>query len=196
MDGIVKRVAAVVVVLLVLLGVASCGENAPAPAPVAERTITIDLLALDLAICGRCTRTDANLSSALRTVSERLRGEGVDVQVRTTIVATAEEATRLRLESSPTIRVDGRDIALELRESKCRDCGDLCGPSDSVDCRVWVWRGQEYLEAPPEMIVEAVLQAYREGPTPAAPPTSPFRLPENLRRFFEARSPLRDPASR
>lgn len=165
----------------------SDAHHANAPSDSDERTLTIDLLALDLGTCGRCTRTDRNLAAAARILTDRLRAEGVTVQVRKTVVRTAEEAVRLRFESSPTIRVDGRDIALELRESPCGDCTDLCGCNEDVTCRVWVWRGREYTEAPTEMIVEGVLHAYREDGEPAAAPTGPFELPENLRRFFAAR---------
>jgi hypothetical protein len=163
------------------------------PPPIARR-VTIDLLALDLATCGRCLRTDRNLDAALRTVGERLRAQGLDVDVQRTVVTTAEQATRLRFASSPTIRVDGRDIALDLRESECGDCGELCGGAADVECRVWVWEGKEHLEAPEPMIVDAVLRACREEspPRPAAPP--PFRLPENLQRYFEARALAEAPA--
>jgi hypothetical protein len=169
----------------------SAGRPVPSPYPPpparVARHVTIDLLALDLATCGRCTRTEANLDAALSTVEKKLREAGVDVAVRKTVVATAEQATRLRFESSPTIRVDGRDIALDLRESECGDCGELCGCSADVQCRVWVWEGKEYLEAPEPLIVEAVLRACREERPVTTPPSAPFRLPENLRRFFEAK---------
>ena len=102
------------------------------------------------------------------------------------LIRTMEDAVAARFVSSPTIRVDGRDVALELRESACGDCGDLCG--EGVDCRVWVWRGRAYEEAPEAMIVEAIETA---ASRPAEAPTrerTPYRLPGNLRRFFEARA--------
>ncbi len=167
-------------------------SGASAPAPGAVRHVTIDLLALDLTTCGRCTGTEAHLDAVLAKVTERLRAEGASVEVRKTIVRTAEEARAVRLVSSPTIRVDGRDIAMELRESECKECGDLCTGSESVLCRVWVWRGREYVEAPEEMIVEGVLRAFREGPAPTV--SGPFVLPANLERFFESRAKPRAPA--
>lgn len=153
------------------------------------RHLTVELLAIDLATCGRCVRTEASLESALRAAAARLADEGVEVYVRKVVVRTAEEAERVRLESSPTIRVDGRDIALDLRESPCADCTALCGCGGDVACRVWVWEGREHLEAPEAMIEDAVLRACRTVQTvapPSAPP--PFRLPDNLRRFFAARA--------
>lgn len=164
----------------------STPPQTPSDGP-ASRVLEVDLLALDLDTCGRCTGTDANLETALDFVREALRDDGVEVRLRRTVVRTAEQAEALRFESSPTIRVNGRDIALVSRESTCRDCGDLCGCPDDVTCRVWVWHGKEYLEAPTAMIVEALLLAHREGAAPPTPPAGPFRLPDNLRRFFEAR---------
>lgn len=158
-------------------------REGPAPA-VAARRMTLELLALDLSTCGRCTRTSANLDAALAQVAGRLRRKGVAVEVRRTVVRTADEAMAARLVASPTIRVDGRDVALDLRESACGDCGDLCG--EGVDCRVWVWRGRESEEAPEAMIVEAIETAARREAEP--PARAPYRLPDNLRRFFDAKA--------
>ncbi len=149
-----------------------------------RRTIEIELLALDLETCGRCTGTDRNLEEAITSVASVLRETGAAVKVSKRVIATAPEAERFRFVSSPTIRVDGRDIAFELRESNCQDCGDLCGCAGGVDCRVWVWQGKEYLEAPKPMIVDAVLQAYAAPPT--GRPAGPYTMPENLRNYFAA----------
>jgi hypothetical protein len=148
------------------------------------RTIEIELLALDLDTCGRCTGTDRNLEGALASVANVLRETGAAVKVTKRVIATAPEAERFRLVSSPTIRVDGRDIALELRESNCGDCGDICGCEGGVDCRVWVWQGKEHLEAPKPLIVDAVLRAY--AAPPAGVPAEPYHMPENLRTYFAA----------
>ncbi len=115
---------------------------------------------------------------------------GVDLRFRKTVVQTADQAVALRFRSSPTIRINGRDVPIELRESPCGDCTGLVkGKSCAVDCRLWVWRGREYTEAPKGLIVDAILRAYAEGPE--GPESSgAFELPENLRRFFEARSAL------
>ena len=86
--------------------------------------------------------------------------------------------------SSPTIRINGEDIAVDLYESVCQDCGDLCG--DTVECRVWVYGGKEFTEPLKQMIVEAILQAAARGrqPQPRKAKT-PYRLPHNLRIFFD-----------
>jgi hypothetical protein len=68
--------------------------------------------------------------------------------------------------SSPTIRVNGDDVALELCESSCGSeaCTDGCG--DQIACRVWVQRGREYTEPPVAMIVDAILGHVYSGPSP------------------------------
>lgn len=164
----------------------SRASNRPPSLP---RTVRVDLLALDLDACGRCTKTEASLDAAVAAVAAQWAAEGVTLDVRKTVVRDAETARRLRFASSPTLRVDGRDVALELRESPCRDCGDLCGCTSiegggGVSCRVWVHDGVEHEAAPQAMIADALRAARAAGPAPAS--TEPFVLPENLRRFFEA----------
>jgi hypothetical protein len=145
---------------------------------------------LDLETCTRCLGTDANLEAALTQVHQILDAAGADVSVRKTLVASAEQAEALGFVSSPTIRVNDQDIALELRESNCGECGEACACEGSIDCRVWVWQGQEYTEAPPAMIVDAILrEVYRGAQRPAAPVPAGV-APENLARFFAGKERL------
>ena len=148
-----------------------------------HRQVRIELLALDLATCGRCTRTEANLDAAVQSVAGMLREADVEVEIEKQVVTSADEAERLRLLISPTIRVSGKDIALDLRESPCDDCGEICGCKGGVNCRVWAWRGKEYPEAPKAMIVDAILKAYSHAETTPESP-APYRMPENLRTYF------------
>lgn len=179
--------------LLAPVGCATGPERTNAM-PTKPRKLTIDLLALDLDTCGRCTGTGANLDSALATVADVLREGDVEVEVRRTVVNSAAQAEQLRFESSPTVRIDGRDIALETRESDCGDCSDISGCEGQVACRVWVWQGEEHVEAPEALIVDAVLRAYEQPWTPVPEPSSQFRLPDNLRKFFEAKARSAAPA--
>ena len=50
-----------------------------------------------------------------------------------------------------------------------------------------MYRGQEYTEPPTELIVEAILRHIYGAPA-APPPTRPYEMPENLRRFFAGRT--------
>jgi hypothetical protein len=152
----------------------------------ARERVEIDFMFIDLEVCDRCKGTDENLDDALRTVGSMLESAGVQVTVRKTLVDTEAMARELGLVSSPTIRVNGRDIALELRESSCASCGEACGCDGGINCRVWVHRGEEHTVAPVAMIVDAILDAvYGSKASAPAPPAS---LPENLRRFFNAKA--------
>ena len=152
-------------------------------------TLRIDFLFLDLTTCTRCLAADRNLAAALEVVGEVLEAAGVEVEVGKILVKSAEHARALRFMSSPTIRVDGHDVALELRESSCGSeaCTDGCG--DQIACRVWVHRDQEYTDPPVAMIVAAILgHVYGGAPAPGASKPEPYALPENLARFFSART--------
>lgn len=147
----------------------------------------VEILALDLHTCDRCTGTDSAIEAAVMDLRPVLESVGVALRFRKTVVQTAEQATALRFQSSPTIRINGRDLPIELRESRCGDCTTLCGGTAVTDCRVWVWRGREYTEAPKGLIIDAILRAYPNAAHEAAPAPEAFVLPENLRRFFDAK---------
>jgi hypothetical protein len=155
-------------------------------APPLARVLAIDLLVLDLTTCHRCLGADERLTASIELVRDVLSATGVEVEVRTTVVGSAEQATALRFRSSPTIRVDGRDVALELRESACGSeaCTDGCG--ETIACRVWVHRGVEHTEPPVGMIVEAILGHVYGDARPAK--EAPYELPDNLARFYAGRA--------
>lgn len=160
------------------------------------RTVmNIELLALDLSTCDRCTGTDASIEAAVKELQPSFAAAGVDLRFHKTVVRTAEQATALRFQSSPTIRIDGRDLPIELRESRCGDCTTLCGGAAGTDCRVSVWQGREYTEAPKGLIVNALLRAYPRAGDAQAPAREEFVLPDNLRRFFDAKRERANAAS-
>lgn len=160
----------------------SLTPNQPAP-----RRITIEFLYLDLTRCTRCRDTDRNLEAALADAARTIRANGVDVEVRKIHVESEEQARELRFVSSPTIRVNGRDIAFELKESRCEGCSCGC-EDDGVTCRVWTYQGRDYDAAPQELIVDAVLKAASDA---SSEPTHTVNrmadVPENLKRFFAAK---------
>lgn len=154
--------------------------------------LRIDLLFLDLATCARCRAADRSLGSALELAGDVLTAAGAEVEVNKIHVQSAARARELELVSSPTIRVNGRDIAHELRESPCggEACTDGCGAS--IDCRVWVHRGREHTEPPAEMILDAILREVYAGS--AVEPDragDPYELPDNLERFFAGKAAAR-----
>lgn len=147
-----------------------------------KKQLVIDLLYLDLSVCGRCQGTEENLEEALVEVSGVLQGAGFEVVVNKINIASPELAEKYQFVSSPTIRLNSVDLALEVKETACRECGDLCG--DDVDCRVWVYEGAEYTEPPKAMIINGILKAVYGGQPRNSAPQQEYKLPENLRRFF------------
>jgi hypothetical protein len=158
--------------------------------PMSTQELVIDFLYLDLESCTRCRGTDANLEAALAQVGHVLNAAGAVVSVRKTLVASVEQAQAIGFVSSPTIRVNGQDIALELRESSCAECGEACGCGGTIDCRLWVWQGQEHTEAPTAMIVDAILREVYGGGERATAPAPVGAVPENLARFFAGKERL------
>jgi hypothetical protein len=150
--------------------------------------IVIDFLFVDLTTCTRCVGTDQNLESALEIVRGVLDATGAAVEVRKTLVETAAQARELRFVSSPTIRINGRDLAFELKESSCgcEACTD--GRGEQIACRVWTYRGEEYTEAPVGLIVDAVLGELYGGAGAASAPDDVYELPENLESFFAGKA--------
>jgi hypothetical protein len=71
---------------------------------------------------------------------------------------------------------------MELKESCCEECGDLCG--DNVECRVWVYEGAEYNEPPKAMIVNAILKEVYGGGSTSAETKGEYIFPDNLKTFF------------
>ena len=148
--------------------------------------VEIDFHFLDSEVCGRCRDTSTHLDTALETLRPVAELLGLRLDVRKTKVESAQQARELGFVSSPTIRVNGTDIAPEIEESVCEPCGDLCGCGEDFQCRVWRWRGEVHRAAPAGLIAEAVLRALVGRPDIA---TSDGREgvepPLQLRQFFE-----------
>lgn len=152
-----------------------------------KKKIIIDFLFLDLSICTRCQGTESSLEEAIKDVAKVLELAGIEVVVNKIHIDSKEKAIQYRFESSPTIRINGNDIQLEMRESLCESCGDLCG--DEVDCRVWVYKGKEYNVPPKAMIIDAILREVysdKKAQLNNRVGKEAYQLPENLRRFFES----------
>lgn len=141
---------------------------------------------MDLDVCEPCRGTESSLEEAISETARVLESTGIVVTVRKIHVQTEEQALALGFVSSPTIRINGRDIQLEVRESLCPSCGDLCG--GDIDCRIWVYQGKEYPVPPKGLIIEAILrEVYKEPGKDNAEQPRPAELPENLKKFFAAK---------
>lgn len=154
------------------------------------RRLTIELLVIDLESCARCVPTGEQMRNAIQLVAPAAEAQGVGLTYRETVVQTAEEAKARALLSSPTIRIDGRDIAQDIRESECESCGDLTDNDVSVDCREWHYRGEVYSAAPLPFLVETLMDALlKVDERPPITPEPLAELPENLVRYFANKKP-------
>ncbi len=159
----------------------SCGCNCCSEEQL--KIITIDFLYLDLETCECCRVTEAALQEAVAETEGLLKSVGLEVTVNRIHIKTKEQAVFHKLISSPTIRVNGKDIDTDIKESLCESCGDICG--ENVDCRVWTYKGKEYDTPPKAMLINAILsEVYDEGNK--ASEEKEYRLPENLAGFFKA----------
>jgi hypothetical protein len=153
----------------------------------AKKQVNIEFLYLDLSLCDRCSGTESNLESALQDVSELLQKAGVAVNVEKIHVQSLEQAKALNFVSSPTIRINGRDLQIETKENFCAKCSELSGTE--TNCRIWSFEGEEYKTAPKSLIIETVLREVYNGsdaPVKTSPP--PEKAFENIRNFFAAKS--------
>lgn len=158
------------------------GEAAPS-------VIDIELLALDLNSCTRCVGTLGHIEKAIDSIQPLMEVMQTQVNVKRIVVESEEQAHRHQFVTSPTVRINGNDIAFETLESECDSCTDLCGCDQGTRCRVWRYRGEEYTEAPVGLVVESILREVFGGSRDAIGATPAYSgVPENLRRFFRSKS--------
>lgn len=151
-----------------------------------RKVLNVDLLVIDLNICKRCVPTGDQLKVAVDLLAPVAEVLGIDLRHHEIVVQTPAEAKVYALLSSPTIRLNGLDIAQDIRESECESCGDLTMNNTSVDCREWHYRGKVYPAAPVPLLVEAIMGAMLnidEIPPVVSAPLE--ELPENLQRYFD-----------
>jgi len=150
------------------------------------RVLIIELVVIDLTVCARCVPTGDQLENAVRLLTPVAEAIGIELKYRAIVVQSEDEAKQHALLSSPTIRVNGRDIAQDIRESVCESCGDLTGNNTLVDCREWHYRGKVYSSAPLPMLLEVVMGAMLNiDNEPLVAPVPLEDLPENLKKYFQ-----------
>jgi hypothetical protein len=151
--------------------------------------IDIELLAIDLNTCTRCTGTLDNIEKAIDTVRPVLEIMNVPVKVHKRVIQSEAEALEHQFAISPTVRINGQDIAFEAIESKCDACTDLCGCEQGTDCRIWPYQGTEHTEAPVGLVVESILALIFGNRSISEMDSPKYQgVPENLQRFFAGMS--------
>jgi len=161
-------------------------KSPPAGGTQAEKTRRdIDFMYLDLSICERCQDTESTLDEAIEEVARVLDTTGIEVALNKIHVTSEEQAVALGFLVSPTIRVNGRDIQMNFRESLCESCGTLCECEGGVSCREWEYQGQWYTAPPKGLIIEAILkEVYGGAGEEREEPRKGVEAPDNLKRFF------------
>ena len=170
----------------------SCGCNADGAsgdaadeAQATRAVLNVDLLVIDLSTCKRCVPTGDQLKQAVSLLTPVAEALGIELRHHEIVVQTPQEAKEHALLSSPTIRLNGRDIAQDIRESLCESCGDLTENNTMVDCREWHYRGKVYFAAPMPLLVESIMGAMLDIDTPPVVPMPLAELPENMQRYFD-----------
>ena len=100
-------------------GTTGCCGNAE-EIKIEKNKIIIDFLYLDLSVCERCQGTESNLDSALNELSAVLQAAGYQVEVNKINITSPELAVKYEFLSSPTIRVNGKDLAIKVTETVCK----------------------------------------------------------------------------
>jgi hypothetical protein len=88
---------------------------------------------------------------ALRLARDALAAEGINAKIHEVLVADERAAHELRFHGSPTIRINGRDVAEEPQQPQ----------AFGLNCR-WYFGSNETGLPPAEMIQRAIAKA-REG---------------------------------
>ena len=150
-----------------------------------KKEIKIEYLYLDLNTCARCVGTDSVLEDVIKVLSPAFVLAGYGISYHKTEIATEKDAILHRFVSSPTIRVNGRDICNSVQKNNCGCCGDIAGTQ--VNCRVYSYKGKLYEVPPAEMIAEAILKmAFKPKAFPCH--LGRYVLPDNLKKFFDGKT--------
>lgn len=148
-----------------------------------NNNIIIQYLYLDLDLCTRCQATEQNLNAAL----DQLKVLYPDHKFLLELIHidSLEKAIAHQLVSSPTIRINGNDIAVKLVETKCGPCGDLAGTE--VDCRAWEYQGKLYDDAPAQLIVDSVVDMLSRNQFSHYKKHAEYVVPSNIKEFFSSK---------
>ena len=159
------------------------------PVQTTEVPVVLELFALDTATCGPCVSAMSSLHAAAALLNRELTGQGYVVATRVVLLENAAHAEELGISSSPTVRVNGHDIELEIQEEACPTCSSLAGAG--IECRTYTWDGQQFDHPPIPLIVDAVHRHVASGARRATPQTPAASEPTSVERFLIARESAR-----
>ena len=146
-----------------------------------QKSVLVEYLYLDLQTCERCVCTDQELDEVIMALTPALTLAGYVVEYRKIEMTTREIATAYRFVSSPTIRVNGRELCATVAENDCGCCGEISGTQ--VDCRVFEYGGETFEVPPKQMLADGILSAVF-GSHIESKQIDDYKLPENLKNFY------------
>ena len=149
------------------------------------KTINILLLYLDLSVCDPCQGTESTLEKSIDEAAKILKESGYGINLEKIHIKTKELAKKHKFLTSPTIRINGKDIQLDFKEALCATCGTLTKESN-VNCRKWLYKGKSYSYPPKDMIVGAIMD-YVKGKKKAEMSDKRYIMPDNIKNFFKSR---------
>ena len=148
-----------------------------------DKKVLIEYLYLDLVTCDRCVGTDKVLDAVVALLTPALELAGYTVEYKKIEMTTIEKAKQYKFLSSPTIRVNGKDICDSVSENDCECCGDISGTQ--VDCRVFEYEGKIYEVPPKAMLAENILKTVFSTNSDCS--CTEYEIPSNLVRFYEGK---------
>ena len=144
-------------------------------APKKPKPVIIDFLYIDADTSHKWQASLSTLNEAIVELSGLLNSSGLYIEVNETQISTVKQAVAHRFVCSPTIAINGIDIAQTTHSSV-----------DNANCRVWLYKGSEFESAPKPLIISSIIKAIYDAAIPAV--ERPYSLPINLEKFFEAKS--------
>jgi hypothetical protein len=149
----------------------------------AQKKVLVEYLYLDLQTCERCIGTGNFLDEIMKTLTPALELAGYTVEYNKVEMENANIAIQHKFLSSPTIRVNGRDICTSIQENNCGCCSDISGTD--VDCRLYEYKGKTYEVPPKEMLAEHILCSVFREDSEGCSCENAYQMPENLNSFYE-----------
>lgn len=109
--------------------------------------------------CPWCVKTK-------KIIREGLEELGMNADVEEILIDTDEKAKEYGFVSSPTVRINGKDIQREVNKGQCLPCEELAEHTKEATefvkqeckcgCRIYFYRGKKYNYPPKEMIKEVI----------------------------------------
>ena len=145
-----------------------------------KKIVVIEYLYLDLNTSERCARTEKVLASVVDELRHAFKIAGYSLEYHKVSIETAEMAAAYRFYSSPTIRVNGRDICNSVKENNYGCCGDMAKTEE------YFYNGKIYETPLAKKIAEAIIQW---ALIPKLPSFSldEYILPDDLKQFFDSK---------